>query len=120
MTSPSIAHYSSVSLLLFLLLVFVSAFAADKPSEIKGGNGIILPPPPPTEAKPVTETIQGTTLTDPYRWLEDAKSPETRAWIGEQMKYTEQYLSQVKIRPEIVKELARLERVESYSLPIER
>jgi len=120
MTSPSFAQHTIVSLLLFLLLVFASAFAADKPSEVKGGNGIILPPPPPTEAKPVTETVQGTTLTDPYRWLEDAKSPETRAWIGEQMKYTEQYLSQVKIRPEIVNELTKLERVETYSIPIER
>jgi prolyl oligopeptidase len=105
---------------LFLLLFTSSSIAADKPSEVKGGNGIVLPPPPPTEAKPVTEDIHGTTLTDPYRWLENAKSPETRAWIGEQMKYTEEYLSQVKIRPEIVNELTKLERVESYSIPIER
>ncbi|HKN73973.1 MAG TPA: prolyl oligopeptidase family serine peptidase [Candidatus Acidoferrum sp.] len=106
--------------LLFLLLLALFAFADDKPSEVKGGNGIVLPPPPPTEAKPLTETVQGTTLTDPYRWLEDAKSPATRAWIDEQMKYAEQYLSQVKIRPEIVNELTKLERVESYSIPVER
>src|ERR1700722_15780457 len=106
----------------FFFLVPIASFvlAAERPSEVKGGSGIILPPPPATEAKPVTEDIHGTTLTDPYRWLEDGKSPETRAWIGEQMKYTDQYLSQVKIRPEIVKELTRLERVESYSIPIER
>lgn len=109
-----------ISGLLVLLLLALFAFADDKPSEVKGGNGIVLPPPPPTETKPLTETIHGTTLTDPYRWLEDAKSPATRAWIDEQMKYTEQYLSQVKIRPEIVNELTKLERVESYSIPIER
>lgn len=105
-------------LLLFLLALF--SFANDKPSEVKGGNGIVLPPPPPTEAKPITENIHGTTFTDPYRWLEDAKSPATRAWIDEQMKYTEEYLSQVKIRPEIVNELTKLECVETYSIPIER
>jgi len=109
-----------ISGLVVLLLLALSAFADDKSSEVKGGNGIVLPPPPPTEAKPVTENIHGTTLSDPYRWLEDAKSPATRSWIDEQMKYTEQYLSQVKIRPEIVKELMKLERVESYSIPIER
>ncbi len=119
MTSAAILHNSAIGLFVFLLLALF-AFAANNPSAVKGGNGIVLPPPPPTEADPVTETVHGTTLTDPYRWLEDAKSPETRAWISQQMKYTEQYLSQVKIRPEIVKELARLERVESYSLPIER
>src|ERR1700685_2701898 len=119
MTSTPDARKSFVTLLAVLLLSLVVC-AADKPSEVKGGSGIILPHPPATEAKPVTEDIHGTTLTDPYRWLEDGKSPETRAWIGEQMKYTDQYLSQVKIRPEIVKELTRLERVESYSIPIER
>ena len=118
MTSTPITH-ATAALLVFLVLA-VFSLAADKPAEVKGGNGIILPPPPPTEANPVTETIHGTTLTDPYRWLEDAKSPETRAWIDGQMKYTEQYLSQVKIRPEIVSELTKLERVESYSIPIER
>ncbi len=118
MTFASITHNAAIGLLFFLLLALF-AFAADKPSEVKGGNGITLSPPPSTETKPVTETIHGTTLTDPYRWLEDAKSPETRAWIDQQMKYTEQYLSQVKIRPEIVSELTKLERVESYSIPFE-
>ena len=117
--TPASAAQNPFLLVLFLLLSLF-AFASDKPSEIKGGNGIILPPPPPTEPKPVTETIHGTTLTDPYRWLEDQKSPETRAWISEQMKYTEQYLSQVKIRPAIVSELTKLERVENFTIPIER
>jgi prolyl oligopeptidase len=107
-------------LLLVLLSISMFAFSAENQSEVKGGNGITLPPPPPTQAKPVTEDIHGTKITDPYRWLEDQKSPETRAWIEQQMKYTEQYLSQVKIRPEIVNDLTKLERVESYSIPIER
>jgi prolyl oligopeptidase len=119
MTSAPIAHNAAMSLSVFVLLA-VFSFADGKPSEIKGGNGIILPPPPIAEVKPVTENIHGTTLTDPYRWLEDSKSPETRAWIGEEMKYTEQYLSQVKIRPQIVDELTKLERVDSYSIPAER
>ena len=35
------------------------------------------------------------------------------------MKYTEEYLAQVKIRPEIVKRLNELMRVETYSIPFE-
>jgi len=120
MTSARIARTTAIGLVVFLLLALFGIAAAQPPSEVKGGNGVILPPPPPTEAKPVTEDIHGTTLTDPYRWLEDGKSPETRAWIDQQMKYTAQYLSQVKIRPEIVNELGKLERVESYSIPFER
>jgi prolyl oligopeptidase len=119
MTSVPVFHSKTMKSLVFLVLGLF-AFAADQSTQVKGGNGIILPPAPPTEAKPVIENIHGTTLTDPYRWLEDAKSPETRAWIDRQMKYTEQYLSQVKIRPEIVDELGKLERVQSYSIPFER
>jgi len=115
-------HEPSLFRWMYILAPLISlfAFAADQTSEVKGGNGIVLPPPPPTETEPVTENIHGTMLTDPYRWLEDSKSPETRAWIDRQMKYTEGYLSQVKVRPEIVQELTKLERVESYSIPIER
>jgi prolyl oligopeptidase len=88
--------------------------------EIKGANGITLPLPPPSDVKPVSDNVAGQSLTDPYRWLEDGKSPETRAWIASQMSYTEDYLSQVKIRPQIVKRLTELERVESFGFPHER
>jgi prolyl oligopeptidase len=103
------------------LLSLFAALAANLPSkEIHGAHGITLPPPPPTAAKPVTEEVSGHTLTDPYRWLEDQDSPETRVWIDSQMRYTQQYLSQVKIRPEIVKRLTELEHVETVGIPIER
>jgi prolyl oligopeptidase len=108
-------------LVIFVLVISVIllATAADVPS-IRGGNGVTLPSPPPTEAKPVTDNVNGTSMTDPYRWLEDGQSPETRAWIDSQMKYTDEYLSQVKIRPAIAKSLTDLIRVESYSVPTER
>src|SRR6516165_1047827 len=94
-----------------ILLVICAAniiFAADDSAAVHGGNGVVLPPPPPTKVEAVTETVQGVTITDPYRWLEDAKSPATREWLNAQMKYTEDYLSQVKVRPEIVKRLTEL------------
>jgi prolyl oligopeptidase len=111
----------------FLFVAFLTALvsinakpASDKPAPIHGGNGITLPPPPFTDVKPVTDNVAGQSLTDPYRWLEDGRSPETRSWIALQMSYTEDYLSQIKIRPQIVKRLTQLERVESFSFPHER
>ena len=110
-----------IRLLFAGLVLALMAVAADVPQrEIHGTHGITLPPPPPTEVKPVTDTVAGHTLTDPYRWLEDQNSPQTRAWIDAQMRYTEQYLSQVKVRPEIVKRLTELEHVETVGIPIER
>src|SRR5436305_11825746 len=103
------------------LLFLFAALAANLPSkEVHGAHGITLPPPPPTAAKPVTDEVSGHSLTDPYRWLEDQNSPETRAWIDAQMHYTQQYLSQVKVRPEIVKRLAELHHVETVGIPVER
>ncbi len=87
---------------------------------IQGQNGIALPAPPATEKHDVTEDMHGATITDPYRWLEDQKSPATRAWITEQNRYTDTYLDQVKQRPEIADELTRLERVETYGMPAKR
>ena len=106
--------------LALLLLGFVQVSTAADNAAIHGGNGVTLPLPPPTRAEPVTETLHGVTVTDPYRWLEDSKSPATREWLAAQMKYTEDYLAQVKVRPEIAKRLTELVRVESYSIPIER
>ncbi len=102
------------------LFLCLTAAAADKPAQIHGGNGVTLPPPPATEAKPVTDLIDGVALTDPYRWLEDANSPATREWISAQMRYTQEYLAQVKLRPEIARRLTELQRVETFSVPEER
>lgn len=109
-----------LALVLLVFCIVNASLAADNSAAVHGGNGVVLPPAPPTKAEPVTDTLHGTTVTDPYRWLEDSKSPATRAWLAEQMKYTEDYLSQVKIRQEIVKRLTELVRVESYTIPLER
>jgi prolyl oligopeptidase len=98
----------------------LSAFAlnpGEQPPAIHGGNGITLPAPPVANVQPVADDYSGAKVTDSYRWLEDAKSPETRAWIDAENKYTQDYLSQVKIRPEIVKGLTALERVDVYTIP---
>ena len=40
--------------------------------------------PPATPVRPVTDTVHGTTLTDPYRWLEDNKNEEVVKWTRAQ------------------------------------
>src|SRR5712675_452253 len=57
--------------------------------------------PPPTLVEPVTETLHGVEVTDPYRWLEDQNSPRTRAWIEEQTAYTRAYLDAIPGREQI-------------------
>jgi prolyl oligopeptidase len=57
-----------------------------------------VPAPPPTAAAQTTDTIHGTAVADPYQWLEDSASPQTRAWIAAQQAYT---LSLLGKRPEM-------------------
>lgn len=45
--------------------------------------------PPSTPRDDVVATIDGVTVHDPYRWLEDAKSPKVQAWIDAQNAYAD-------------------------------
>ena len=89
-------------------------------SEVRGGNGVVLPEPPATPKHPIVDTLHGDGITDDYRWLEKQRDPETRAWITAQNAYTDEYLKQVTVRSQIQQELEKLMRVESYSTPIKR
>ena len=87
---------------------------------IHGREGITLPPPPAVEAIPIVDDYFGTKIPDSYRWLEDARSPETRAFIDAQNTYTGRYLKQARIRPQVVDDLDELENVSEAGTPIER
>jgi prolyl oligopeptidase len=41
----------------------------------------------------------GQAVADPYRWLEDDRSPETEAWVKAQNAVTRDYLAQIRIAP---------------------
>jgi len=98
------------------LFVGTSALA----QTIHGREGITLPAPPAVEAVPVSDNYFGTKIPDSYRWLEDAASPGTRAFIDAQNAYTARYLKQARIRPEAVEDLDALENVSETGPPIER
>jgi prolyl oligopeptidase len=103
---------------LVLIVPALFFFALSVPAQtVRGGNGVSLASPPVAAVKTVVDDYHGVKVEDPYQWLEDAKSPETRAWIDAENEYTQSYLAQVKMRPEIVKQLTALQRVDSYSVP---
>jgi prolyl oligopeptidase len=94
----------------------VGAFA----QTIHGREGITLPPPPAAEANPVADDYFGTRIADSYRWLEDSKSSQTRAFIDAENTYTARYLKQARIRPQVVDDLSALEDVTRAGAPTER
>lgn len=74
--------------------------------------------PPKTRTDNTTETIHGVEVRDPYRWLEDQNSPETRAWLEEQIKYTQDVLGAVAGRDRVKERLEQLMKVDTISPPI--
>lgn len=72
------------------------------------------------ETKKQTDTIDnyhGTEIADPYRWLEDDNADDTKAWVVDQNKVTEGYLSQIPYRGKIKDRLEKLWNYEKYSSP---
>lgn len=87
---------------------------------IHGRGGITLPAPPAVKAEPVYDNYFGTRIGDSYRWLEDGKSPATRAFINAENEYTDRYFRQVRIRSQAVDQLEALEGIDTWSIPIQR
>ena len=88
---------------------------------IHGDNGVVIGLPPSVAIKPVTDDVGGHEITDNYRWLEDQKAPDTRAFIQAEQQYTDSYFAQIKpLRDRLVKRLTEMQRVDSVSEPIER
>jgi len=79
-----------------------------------------VPKAPPSRVDNFREVIHNVEIIDPYRWLEEQDSPETRAWIDAQNKYTHSLLDGLPSRPLIQKRLSELLRVDSISTPFEQ
>jgi prolyl oligopeptidase len=76
-----------------------------------------LPAPPVTRTDNVREVLHDVEIVDPYRWLEDGASPETRAWIDAQNAYTQSVLGK---RPELARireRIGALTRYDAQSVP---
>jgi prolyl oligopeptidase len=57
---------------------------------------------------------------DPYRWLEEIDSQQTRAWIAAQNQVTFDYLGQIPAHREINRRLTELWDYEKYGIPFKR
>ncbi|MEO5648955.1 MAG: prolyl oligopeptidase family serine peptidase [Ginsengibacter sp.] len=59
----------------------------------------------------------GTIVKDPYRWLEDDNSAETKDWVIEENAVTEKYLSEIPFRKEIKSRLEEMWNYPKYGAP---
>ncbi len=75
---------------------------------------------PATRTDVVRDTLHGTIVEDPYRWLEDGKSPDTRAWLDRQIAFTHDALAKIPGREAIHARFEQLLKVESLGMPMAR
>lgn len=72
---------------------------------------------PETKRGQASDDYFGVKVEDPYRWLEDENSPETKAWVEQENKITFGYLEKIPFRENIRKRLTTLWDYEKNSVP---
>ncbi|MDP2413372.1 prolyl oligopeptidase family protein [Daejeonella sp.] len=72
---------------------------------------------PKTNKIDIADTYFGNTINDPYRWLEDDRSAETKAWVEAENKVTQNYLNRIPFRSAIKTRLETLWNYEKYTAP---
>src|SRR5437879_6278507 len=76
--------------------------------------------PPVTRKDNVKETLHGVEIADPYRWLEDQNSPETREWIARQNEYSHAIFAKLPGRDELKRRYSELYKIDQVDSPTER
>lgn len=66
------------------------------------------------------DEYHGVKIADPYRWLEDADTPDSKAWIEAENKITFPYLESIPQRSAIESRLTEMWNFERFSAPFKR
>lgn len=96
---------------LFVSLLALVGCADKRPAALKY---------PPAAKADVVETLHGTLVSDPYRWLEDDTSAETKAWGAAQNALTDGYMASLPYRQAVESALARLSDFTTITVPVRR
>ena len=72
---------------------------------------------PETKREDVTDTLHGVQVADPYRWLEDVKSPDVQAWMSAQHDFTQAYLNDLPTRDWLTRRFTELYYIDAVGTP---
>lgn len=87
------------------------------PSQFENMSSVTHLNYPTTRKGEQIDEYHGTKIADPYRWLEDPDSEETKAWVEAQNKVTFGYLDGIPARDKIKQRLTTLWDYEKYGTP---
>lgn len=75
---------------------------------------------PETKKISVSDDYFGTSVEDPYRWLEDDNADETKAWVEAQNEVSFSYLNKLPNRKKIADELTAVMNYERFGVPFKK
>lgn len=108
----------TLTALFALVLAACSGTTSQPPVHIQPVSTV--PAYPATEARPVTDTLHSVTITDPYRWLEDQDSAETRSWIERQNSFTDTMLNSLPDKQRFAQRIKSLLNADQMATPVVR
>jgi prolyl oligopeptidase len=97
------------------LLLAITTFVACKKEEPKEIDMTVTYPE--TKKVDTTNTYFGEQVSDPYYWLEDDHSEETKAWVKAQNEVTFGYLEKIPFRKQLKERLEKLWNYEKIGAP---
>lgn len=102
----------------FILFIFLTPFSLSTKAQIMLKN---KPTYPTTRQDPsVIDDYHGTKVADPYRWLEDDNSAETKDWVKRQNEVTYAYLDKIPYRQVTKERIEKLWNYEKYGSPFKK
>jgi prolyl oligopeptidase len=73
---------------------------------------------PPTQRGDVVDVYHGTRVADPYRWLEQLDSAQTKEWVKAQNQLSQPRLEALPWRPWVKQRLTELWKYERFDVPV--
>jgi prolyl oligopeptidase len=99
------------------IFLFATASLISCTNTSKTKSGLTYPAAHKTDS---INTYFGVKVADPYRWLENDRSPETEAWVKEENKVTGEYLSKIPFRDKIRSRLTKIWSFEKNGAPFRK
>ncbi|NJN59801.1 MAG: S9 family peptidase [Leptolyngbyaceae cyanobacterium SL_5_9] len=87
-------------------------------ADVNQTNKFLVYPPSPKVDQ--VDDYHGVQVADPYRWLEDPDSDQSRQWIEAQNQVTFTYLNDIPARESLKQRLTQLWNYEKYGIPFKR
>ena len=76
--------------------------------------------PPRAKRQRIVDHLHGVDVQDPYRWLEDMRSPESRAWLKGQDRHARRVLGNLPERAALAKRISELSYLDMLNPPSRR